>query len=279
VNGINYIIEEEFDTEAKMQVFSYNAEGETDTLMSPMDSLRYLGGADHKYFKYDHANNDVQRQVGSTIKPFLYTLSIDLRGYSPCYQVMDAPITLEAGTFGGLTDDWTPKNAGEFTNQPITLQLALQKSKNSVSAFLMKDLGSVEPFRDFLGNVGINLDRVPPYPSVCLGTPNLSVFEMTGAYTAFANEGIVTKPVYITSIEDKNGNIIYESVVEQKQAADSVSKAKSVAKPVRPTPTPMLGLSVSRPTSSWARGSVATTVGYVSATSPSGKAHTSRARA
>ena len=233
------LIEEEFDTEAKMEVFSYNAEGETDTLMSPMDSLRYhrmhlqvgsiamdpktghikswVGGADHKYFKYDHANNDVQRQVGSTIKPFLYTLSIDLRGYSPCYQVMDAPITLEAGTFGGLTQDWTPKNSGDFTNQPITLQTALQKSKNSVSAFLMKDLGSVGPFRDFLGNVGINLERVPPYPSICLGTPNLSVFEMTGAYSAFANEGVFTKPVYITSIEDKNGNIIYESVIEQKQ--------------------------------------------------------------
>ena len=233
------VIDEEFDKEVEMTVFAHNAEGETDTLMSPMDSLRYhrmhlqvgsigldpktghiktwVGGADHKYFKYDHANNSVQRQVGSTIKPFLYTLSIDLRGYSPCYKVVDAPITLEQGTFGGLTQDWTPKNSGDFTNEAITLQTALQKSKNSVSAFLMKDLGSVEPFRDFLGNMGINLDRVDPYPSICLGTPNLSVFEMTGAYSAFANEGIVTKPVYITSIEDKNGNIIYESVIEQKQ--------------------------------------------------------------
>jgi len=233
------LIEDEFDKETEMTVFSYNAAGETDTIMSPIDSLRYhrmhlqvgsialdpktghikawVGGSDHKYFKFDHANNEVQRQVGSTIKPFLYTLSIDLRGYSPCYRVMDAPITLEAGTFGGLTQDWTPRNSGEFTNQPITLQTALQKSKNSVSAFLMKDLGSVGPFRDFLGNVGINLERVPPYPSICLGTPNLSVFEMTGAYSAFANEGVFTKPVYITSIEDKNGNIIYESVIEQKQ--------------------------------------------------------------
>lgn len=232
-------MEKEFDKKTEMKVFSYKAAGETDTLMSPLDSIRYhrmhlqvgsialdpktgyikawVGGIDHKYFKYDHANFNVARQVGSTIKPFLYTLSIDLRGYSPCYKVMDSPVTLERGTFGGLENDWSPRNASEFTNQPITLQEGLRKSKNSVSAFLMKDLGSVEPFRNFLGNVNIDTTRVDPYPSICLGTPNLSVYEMTGAYTAFANEGIVTKPIYINSIEDKNGNIIYESVIEQKQ--------------------------------------------------------------
>ncbi len=231
-------MEEEFDKPVKMTVFAYTDKNEKDTIMSPLDSIRYyrmhlqsgflvvepttghikawVGGVNHKYFKYDHANINVSRQIGSTFKPFLYALSVDLRGYSPCYKVIDQPITLGVGTFG-LKKDWTPKNAGSYTNEPITLMEALKESKNSVSAYLMKDLGSVQPFRAFIANMGIDTARVPPVPSICLGTPDLSVFEMVGAYTAFANEGIATKPVYIQRIEDKNGNIIYESIPEQKQ--------------------------------------------------------------
>ncbi len=231
-------MEKEFDTPVPMTVFAYNERNEVDTIMSPKDSIKYyqmhlqsgflavepqtgfvkawVGGINHKYFKYDNANKSVARQIGSTFKPFLYAISIDLRGYSPCYELIDQPVTLEKGTFN-LKEDWQPNNVGGYTNAPITLMQALKESKNSVSAFLMKDMGSPEPLRKLVGNMGVDLSRIPPVPSICLGTPDLSVFEMTGAYTAFANGGIVTKPVYISRIEDKNGNIIYEPVLEQKQ--------------------------------------------------------------
>lgn len=231
-------VKKAFGKKEKMTVFAYNDRYQTDTLMTPMDSIKYnrmqlqtgfmavepqsgyikawVGGTDHRFFKYDHTNKSVARQIGSTFKPFLYAISIDLRGYSPCHQVIDQPVTIEKGTFH-LREDWTPKNVGEYTNAPITLMQALKESKNSVSAYLMKDMGSPEPLRDLIGNMGIDLKRVPPVPSICLGTPDLSVFEMTGAYTAFANGGIVSKPIYINRIEDKNGNVIYESIIEQKQ--------------------------------------------------------------
>lgn len=232
------IVDKAFDKEQQMTVFAYNNQHHIDTLMSPLDSIKYnrmqlqtgfmavepqtgyvkawVGGADHRFFKYDHVNKSVARQIGSTFKPFLYAISIDLRGYSPCHQVIDQPVTIEKGTFH-LKEDWTPKNVGEYTNAPITLMQALKESKNSVSAYLMKDMGSPEPLRDLIGNMGIDLNRVPPVPSICLGTPDLSVYEMTGAYTAFANGGIVSKPIYINRIEDKNGNVIHESIIEQKQ--------------------------------------------------------------
>lgn len=235
---LNKAVDKAFAEKQKMTVFAYNDQYHVDTLMTPMDSIIYnrmhlqtgfmavepqsgyvrawVGGSDHRFFKYDHVNKSVARQIGSTFKPFLYAISIDLRGYSPCHEVIDQPVTIEKGTFH-LKEDWTPKNVGEYTNAPITLMQALKKSKNSVSAYLMKDMGSPEPLRDLIGNMGVDLKRVPPVPSICLGTPDLSVYEMTGAYTAFANGGIVSKPIYINRIEDKNGNVIYESIIEQKQ--------------------------------------------------------------
>ena len=222
----------------KMKVFAYNKAGETDTLMTPLDSIRYhrmilqtgvmavdpnsgairvwVGGVNHKYFQYDHVNANVARQVGSTFKPFLYALSIDQRGIAPCRKIIDQPITFEAGTFG-LYKSWTPKNANNsYSGKEYDLKLALKQSKNSISAYLMKDLGSVEPLREFVGNLGINIDRIPQTPSICLGAADLSVFEMTGAYTTFANSGTYSKPFFITRIEDKNGNVICETDLDQK---------------------------------------------------------------
>lgn len=227
------MIKKHFDTPVDMTVFAYNEQFETDTTMSPLDSLRYtrmflqtgmlavdphsghikawVGGVNHKYFKYDHANKKVARQIGSTFKPFLYALSIDQRGYSPCFKVMDSPVTLEKGTFN-LLKDWTPKNVGYYTNQELTLFEGLKQSKNTVSAYLMKDLGSVAPLRNLVHQMGLDTTRVPPQPSIALGTPDISVFEMAGAYTAFANQGVVNTPQFILRIEDKNGNTIYEPV-------------------------------------------------------------------
>jgi penicillin-binding protein 1A len=232
-------------TPVQTTVFAYNAKGEKDTLMSPFDSIRYhrmhlqtgmlavdpetgavrawVGGINHKYFKYDHVNREkAARQVGSTIKPFLYALTVDVRNLSPCYTVWDQPTTISKGEGKfNLIKDWTPKNAGGYSGDEITLTEALNRSLNSVSAFLMKELKGPEPFRNFLADVGIDTSngRVPSSAAICLGTPNLSPFEMTGGYTIFANSGVYTEPVFIERIEDKNGNLIYTAGSNQRSVA------------------------------------------------------------
>jgi penicillin-binding protein 1A len=233
------IIKKEFSRKVKMKVYAYNAEGQTDTLMTPYDSIRYhrmflqtgmcavdpitghvkawVGGVNHKYFQLDHVTTN--RQVGSTFKPILYALSMN-RGYTPCDKVPDIAHTIEKGTFG-IIKDWTPKNAsGRYSGAELTLVEALKKSKNSVSAYLMKDIGTTRPVIQLAGNMGIDTDKIPNSPTICLGTSDLSVLEMAGAYTAFANEGIYTKPIYIERIEDKLGNVIWEPDIDQKQVLE-----------------------------------------------------------
>lgn len=230
--------------------------GKKDTTMSPFDSVRYhrmflqagsisvepqtgyvrswVGGIDHHVFKLDHvtmngtvlhpskriAGKDYKtrgRQVGSSIKPFLYALNIDLRGYSPCYEVEDVKTTIEKG-FGqfGLIKDWTPSNAsGSYSGKKMPLTQALRMSLNSVSAQLMKDLNSTEKFRAFLYEVGIDTSKVPASPTICLGTPDLTPFEMAGGYTIFANGGVYSEPIFIDRIEDRNGNPIYSAEADQ----------------------------------------------------------------
>ncbi len=222
-----------------MKVFAYNKAGEKDTIMTPYDSIRYhrmflqtgvmavdpttgyikawVGGPNYKYFKFDHVNPRVARQVGSTFKPYLYALAINLQGTSPCDRFIDEPVTFEPGTFG-LIRPWTPKNSNNrYSGEPYDLKRALKQSKNSISARLMKNLGTVDELRSFVAEMGIDTSRVPQSPTICLGSADLSVYEMTGAYTAFANNGTYTKPSYIISIKDKNGNVLYENVPEQKQ--------------------------------------------------------------
>ncbi|MGH1335528.1 MAG: transglycosylase domain-containing protein [Aureispira sp.] len=232
-------------TPVETTIFAYNAKGEKDTLISPFDSIRYhrmhlqtgmlavdpesgavrawVGGINHKYFKYDHVNREkAARQVGSTIKPFLYAMTVDVRNLSPCYTVWDQPTTISKGEGKfNLLKDWTPKNAGGYSGDEITLTEALNRSLNSVSAFLMKDLKSPEPFRNFLADVGIDTSkgRVPSSAAICLGTPDLSPFEMTGGYTIFANSGVYTEPIFIERIEDKNGNLIYTAGSDQRSTA------------------------------------------------------------
>ncbi len=230
------IIKKEFNTKTRMKVFAYNAQNETDTLMTPYDSIRYhrmflqvgmtavdpatghvkawVGGINHKYFQLDHVTTN--RQVGSTFKPFLYAKSID-KGFTPCDRIVDQRTVIEAGTFG-LMRSYAPKNAsGRYSGVSMTLAEALKKSKNSISAFLMKDLGTTQPLRDLVDNMGIDKKKVPSSPSICLGTADLSVLEMAGAYTAFGNEGIFTKPIYIERIEDKFGNVIYQPEIDQRK--------------------------------------------------------------
>jgi penicillin-binding protein 1A len=219
-----------FKTDIPMTIFSY--EGEIDTVMSPSDSIRHhrmflqsgflavdpknghirawVGGINYKFFQFDHVTT--HRQVGSTIKPFLYTTAID-NGYSPCFKVLDVPYTFE-----DATPPWTPKNSGDegFTKIKYSLFDCLADSRNSCSAYLMKEIRP-QPMIDLMRSLGIE-SPIDPFPSLCLGTADLTLLEMTGAYTAYANRGIYSKPIYVTRIEDKNGNVIQEFPAEGREA-------------------------------------------------------------
>ncbi len=264
--------DKDFKKKTKMRIFTYeNEKMEKDTIMSPWDSLRYIrmhlqtgmmaldphsgaikawvGGINHKYFKFDHVNLSVERQVGSTFKPFVYATAIEQMGISPCYKVADIPYTIhqKEGCFD-LLKDWTPKNFGEYTGEEFSLYKGLEKSKNTVSAYLMKQIGCYEPVRDLAEAMGIEVNklniygdpRVPKQPSICLGATDLSVFEMAGAYATFANQGVHMKPYFIQRIEDRNGTVIYqESSVPNKRALSHdanyvmIDMLKRVAKPIQ----------------------------------------------
>ena len=240
--------EKEFNKPVKMKVFAYNNKMERDTVMSPLDSVKYhsaflqtgivavdpatghvkvwVGGINHKYFQFDHVTSE--RQVGSTFKPFVYATAIAQQGFSPCFQVYDLPVEIAPGDGQFyLLEPWVPQNShGEYTGNLYTLKDGLRKSKNTLSAYLMKQLGSAEPVRDLVHQMGIdkyekhpngNL-RLPKVPSIALGSTDLTVLEMTGAYTAFANNGVYNKPTFVTKIEDKNGRVIYEELPEERPA-------------------------------------------------------------
>ncbi len=239
--------QENFNTPIKMKVFAYNSSMEKDTVMKPIDSIKYhrmflqtgmvtiepttgfikswVGGINYKYFQYDHVTSE--RQVGSTFKPFIYATAIAMQGFSPCFQVQDIAQTIKVGEGSFKIDrDWTPKNFDYYSGNYYTLKEALKKSINTVSVYLMKQLGDTEPIRGLIHNMGIDSSarrdngvlRIPKEPSICLGTPDLSVLEMTAAYATFANEGKYHKPVIITRIEDKNGKIIFQETPLEKIA-------------------------------------------------------------
>lgn len=241
-------VREVFEKPVKMKVFTYNAKMEKDTVLSPLDSIKYhrnflqvglmavdpatghvkawVGGVKHKYFQFDHVTSE--RQVGSTFKPFIYATAIDQVGISPCYVVDDLPYTIHEneGNFN-LIKDWTPANAdGKYSGKPFTLFKGLQWSKNTVSVYLMKQLGDTRYVRDLIKEMGIDVDKkrangtlkIPKQPSICLGASDMTVMEMTGAYTTFANNGTYNKPIFITRIEDRNGNEIYEEVIQDRYA-------------------------------------------------------------
>lgn len=218
-------IEKNLNTPIPMRVFSWN--GPLDTIMSPLDSLKYsrmflqngflavnpktgeiwawVGGINYEFFKYDHTT--ALRQIGSTFKPFLYATAID-NGWSPCYEIYDLPVTFED------FNNWTPQNAdGKYTGEKMNLKKCLALSQNSCSAFLMKQIGP-QPVIDMVRRLGIT-SPIEPYPSICLGTPDISLQEMVGAYTAFANQGVYCKPFFIKRIIDKNGNLIQEFLPEK----------------------------------------------------------------
>ena len=215
-----------FKREVPMRVFSWK--GEIDTIMTPMDSIRYykyflrasmmsmepqtghvkawVGGYNYKHFQYDQVKQG-RRQIGSTFKPFLYATAIDQLKLSPCDSLPDALFCIEPMKHGNI-DAWCPKNSGNKYGKTRTLKNALANSVNTVSARLM-DLVGPRPVINLARKMGIT-SYLPAVPSIALGTPDISLFEMVGAYSTFVNKGIYVKPVMISRIEDKNGRAIYE---------------------------------------------------------------------
>ncbi|MEB2784598.1 penicillin-binding protein 1A [Algoriphagus persicinus] len=216
----------------KMKVFSWE-KGEVDTLMSSMDSLRYykkflqtgfmsmdphtgqikawVGGLDHKYFKFDHVIRG-KRQPGSTFKPFVYAAAIE-NGYSPCYSVIDQPVEV----YIPGQPAWSPSNAdSKFTYEKMTIRKAMARSVNSITAYMMKKLSPkivVETAR----RLGITSD-LEEVPALALGVNDVSIFEMVGAFGTFVNKGEHTTPFYIDRIEDKNGNVIQQFTAKKRPA-------------------------------------------------------------
>jgi len=212
-----------FNTPIPMKLFSWN--GEVDTVMTPIDSIRYykyfvrssfmamdphtgqvkayVGGPDFRYFKYDAVTRQ-KKQVGSTIKPFLYTLAMQ-DGYSPCFEVENVARSFE---LPGDSVPWRPRSSGpeEYHGRMVTLKWGLAQSENYISAWLMKQF-SPQAVVDIMHRMGIR-SFVDPVYSIFLGTSDLSLEEMVGAYGTFANKGVYTRPLYVTRIEDRNGNII-----------------------------------------------------------------------
>lgn len=211
-----------FRIPAQMSIFSWR--GEIDTLMRPIDSIKYyklllrnavmsmepqtgyvrawVGGINFSHFKYDQVKMGT-RQVGSTAKPFTYAVAIGNGGYSPCYTVANEPVSIDAGD--GTV--WTP-NAYNPIPGTLTLKKALANSQNYVTAYMMKQVGQTA-VATLTKNMGITSD-VPAVPSICLGSFDASVYDMVGAYSVFVNHGVWTEPIYLLRIEDKNGNVIYE---------------------------------------------------------------------
>jgi len=241
----------EFKKKIKLQVFDYNSDGYKEVEMSPLDSVKYhnqflqagllavhpktghikawVGGPGFSHFKYDHVNS--RRQVGSTIKPFVYATAISLMGISPCQQYDDIQYTIAPGDANFLVDkEWSPSNANEkFTGNPYNLYQGLLYSKNSITIRLVKEMGNVDVIREMLDAAGIEKDQtyhdgrlvIPRVPSISLGAVDLTLAEMAGAYTTFANDGVSTKPVFIDRIEDKTGKTIYTGVTKSKRAINS----------------------------------------------------------
>ena len=227
-------IEAAFDRPCSTKVFTFK--GERDTVMTPRDSIlhhkrimraafvaldprsgyvrAYVGGPNFRYFKYDMAKQG-KRQIGSTMKPFVYTFAIDHLGLSPCTMVPNLPVTIE--TAGGTA--WSPKEAGkvEYDGVLHPLRWGLARSRNNYTAWIMKQAKQPEAVADFIHNMGIR-SFIDPVPALCIGSSESNVFELTSAFSTFVNRGVHNDPIFVVRIEDRQGNLI-SSFIPQSQDA------------------------------------------------------------
>ncbi len=234
-------IKANFDRPTEMTIFSWD--GPIDTLMSPMDSIRYykwflqaslisieshtghvkayVGGLDYRFFKYDHVTT-ARRQVGSTFKPFLYSLAMQEGEYTPCTRIPNISynIQLEDGQF------WSPRNSGSHIGEEVTLKWALAQSNNWISAYLMNQFGP-EAVIAQARRMGVE-SPIDAVPAICLGVCDLKLIEMVGAMSTFANQGVYIKPMFITRIEDKNGNVIQRFAPEESEAMSELTAYKMI---------------------------------------------------
>ncbi|MGB0805993.1 MAG: penicillin-binding protein 1A [Salibacteraceae bacterium] len=222
-----------FDTPTQMKVFTWN--GEVDTTMTPMDSIKYykaflqsglmsmdphtgeirawVGGINYKYFQYDHVKQG-KRQVGSTFKPFVYALAIQ-NGLSPCYEVPNVKTTFHEGEYG-LLQDWTPSNSDGKYGDMVTLKYGLANSMNTVTAWVMKQYGPAAVI-EYARRMGVT-SKLDTVPALALGVADISLFEMVGALSTFPGKGIWHEPIFISRIEDKNGAVIADFVADSREA-------------------------------------------------------------
>lgn len=221
-----------FEVKRKMRVFSWK--GEKDTLMTPMDSIRYykhflqtgmmamepqtghvkvwVGGINQKYFQYDHVGQGA-RQVGSTFKPFVYATAIEQLGLSPCDSIIDGPFTMPKGKWG-IDQAWSPNNSDHKFRGMITLKTALANSVNTVSAKIMDRVGPKSVI-NMAKDLGVT-SEIPAQPAIALGAVDITVEQMVGAFSTFANKGVYIKPTFVTRIEDKNGIVLDQIIPESK---------------------------------------------------------------
>ncbi|MBR4826921.1 MAG: transglycosylase domain-containing protein [Bacteroidales bacterium] len=215
-----------FEKPVRMRVFAWNKKGYIDTTMTPNDSLRYyksflrcgfvamepgtgkvkafVGGPNYRYFKYDNVSQ-AKRQVGSTIKPFLYTLAMQ-EGMTPCDRVVCAPQTF----INWDGSEWTPRSTdkAEVIGTTVTLKWGLANSSNNISAFLMKQFGP-QAMAQMMHRMGIHSHLDEVY-SLCVGPADIALYEMVAAYNTFPSKGVYSSPIYVTRIEDNQGNVITE---------------------------------------------------------------------
>lgn len=231
----------EFNRPVPMTLFSWD--GPIDTVMTPMDSIRYykwflqaslisieshtghvkayVGGLDYRFFKYDHVTQ-ARRQVGSTFKPLLYSLAMQEGEFTPCTRIPNIAynIQLEDGKF------WSPRNTGSHIGEEVTLKWALAQSNNWISAYLMNRFGPNAVIA-LARRMGIE-SPIDAVPAICLGVCDLKLIEMVGAMSTFANQGVYIKPMFITRIEDKNGNVIQRFSPEESEAMSELTAYKMV---------------------------------------------------
>lgn len=234
-------IKADFERPVEMTVFSWD--GPIDTIMTPMDSIRYykwflqaslvsieshtghvkayVGGLDYRFFKYDHVTQ-ARRQVGSTFKPFLYSLAMQEGEYTPCTKIPNIQYSIELGD-GKF---WEPRNSGKHIGEEVTLKWALAQSNNWISAYLMNRFGP-EAVIGMARRMGVE-SPIEAVPSICLGVCDLKLIEMVGAMSTFANQGVYVKPMFITRIEDKNGNVIERFAPEESEAMSELTAYKMV---------------------------------------------------
>ena len=231
-------IKKSFKVKTQMKVFAWNKKRETDTVMTPLDSIKYhrqmmqtafmvmdpingeirawVGGINFKTWKLDHANLRTKRQVGSAIKPLLYCQAMEERGFTP-----ETPVDDVQQTFG--KDQLVPATGKTCTGRTMTMASALAWSRNCATAYIMKQVGPAQ-FSNFLERINIPT-KVEAYPSIALGSCDLSLYEMMWAYTIFPGHGFSTQPLMITRIEDRNGNVIkrFDGGSNRKEAVSEVT--------------------------------------------------------